>query len=1022
MTSSDPTPGTPAELLAHAAWLRQLAHSLVRDAQLADDLVQDTWLAALRRPPSTDRPVRPWLRRVIVNAARLRWRGEAHRGEREAATGAQRDSEAPSAAVLLERHETQLQLARLVGELEEPFRTTILLRFSEGLSPSEIARRLGVPAGTVRSRLSEGLERLRVRLDGLHRGDRRAWMALLTPLARPGAGSLGSMWAVAAAVAVLAIVGVVVAVGAGSDRERVVGAVPMQREATDGRGIPLGSSSGVLASRGPLARRIAGRVVREGVPVEGARVRLTSDSVRMGLEPGLEQRTAADGRFAFVVEGARQLEIGATVSGALAAIEHVDLRDPVAVPAPETLELALRPCVAALHGRVTDATGAPIPHAQLLREDVIGTETDAMGAYELCMLPVASASEQLRLVVRADGYGAVMLDAGLPGRVRRDFVLTPEAIVTGVARMADGRPVSGAKIVIERDDVGERRETEQTARNLGVTDAAGRFRIAGVGGGRQRISGEGERLIATPISVAVAAAGTREVEVVMQPTGVLRGRVEKAGAPVAGVLISVAGDGPSRITARSQADGGFVLEPVPAGEVSLVAWPFRVRSPERVVVTTRGPDPEVVVEVEALGAVNGVVHRHAALVPFARVCAGIPPARNTCTRADAAGRYSLEGLQPGAYVLFSDDAQVGAFVRDVEFSLAEAERRTLDIDLVSGARIAGTVVDPMGAPVADVHVRFTCLATGDVGRCVTDARGEFACGAMAGGGAYVAAVYASEDASVPFRFSGVASAPISLDDRDARVEGVHLAIVAARVTLQGTVVDATGAPVADARLRAWGDQLTAPEWLVSAPATATDQDGHFAISGLAPGTYALEIRTASGFRTVRHEVVAGAPPRELVVDPAQCAGSGGEQVTAIRARPAGPVIWDHRLQLVGWDVPERVRRGHSFSVALHYQVLAPLDRDFRIFIHLDGEHVRAANGDHEPVDGRCPTTTWRAGQHVVDRFTITIPESAAAGAYALWTGLFTGWAPRWINLPISDAPAAIRDSFDRIALGTVVVE
>ena len=50
----------PEKLLEHAAWLWRLAYHLVHDAGAADELVQETWAAALRRPPSTARPVRPW--------------------------------------------------------------------------------------------------------------------------------------------------------------------------------------------------------------------------------------------------------------------------------------------------------------------------------------------------------------------------------------------------------------------------------------------------------------------------------------------------------------------------------------------------------------------------------------------------------------------------------------------------------------------------------------------------------------------------------------------------------------------------------------------------------------------------------------------------------------------------------------------------------------------------------------------------------------------------------------------------
>src|SRR5262249_58694164 len=80
-------PPDPEELLGHAAWLRRLALSLVGPAGGADDLVQDTWLAALRRPPARPGPLRPWLAEVLRNLVRMRRRASAvraeHRGEGE---------------------------------------------------------------------------------------------------------------------------------------------------------------------------------------------------------------------------------------------------------------------------------------------------------------------------------------------------------------------------------------------------------------------------------------------------------------------------------------------------------------------------------------------------------------------------------------------------------------------------------------------------------------------------------------------------------------------------------------------------------------------------------------------------------------------------------------------------------------------------------------------------------------------------------------------------------------------------
>ena len=73
------TPASMEELLEHEGWVQGLARSLVHDPAAAEDLVQETWLAALRRPPMNDRPLRPWLGRVVRNFASERRRRDSRR-------------------------------------------------------------------------------------------------------------------------------------------------------------------------------------------------------------------------------------------------------------------------------------------------------------------------------------------------------------------------------------------------------------------------------------------------------------------------------------------------------------------------------------------------------------------------------------------------------------------------------------------------------------------------------------------------------------------------------------------------------------------------------------------------------------------------------------------------------------------------------------------------------------------------------------------------------------------------------
>ena len=188
-------------LLRHSDWLSALARRLVVSTR-ADDLVQDTWLAALHNPPHAVRSPRAWLSRVARRLARLRDPAA------EASTLARDDL--PPADEVVARIEEERLLARLVVELEEPHRSVILQRFYGGLSAARIARTSGVPAATVRTRLRRALLLLRERLEREHGCDRRGWPLASLFLVRetgalatagPGALLMGTKTTVALAVA-----------------------------------------------------------------------------------------------------------------------------------------------------------------------------------------------------------------------------------------------------------------------------------------------------------------------------------------------------------------------------------------------------------------------------------------------------------------------------------------------------------------------------------------------------------------------------------------------------------------------------------------------------------------------------------------------------------------------------------------------------------------------------------------------------------------------------------------------------
>jgi RNA polymerase sigma factor (sigma-70 family) len=196
MSATNPTPGhlTAADVEAHAGWLRRLARSLVDDGAAADDLTQAAWveLAQRRARGGVVRDVRAWLGTVVRRrAGRDAGRGRARR-ERERRVA--RGEALPSTDELLSSLEATRLVTESLASLGEPYRSTLLLRFQEDLSPAEIASRQGLPAGTVRARIHRGLNQLRARLDRRTGGRREAWCSALLrlpPSAIPSAWKIG---------------------------------------------------------------------------------------------------------------------------------------------------------------------------------------------------------------------------------------------------------------------------------------------------------------------------------------------------------------------------------------------------------------------------------------------------------------------------------------------------------------------------------------------------------------------------------------------------------------------------------------------------------------------------------------------------------------------------------------------------------------------------------------------------------------------------------------------------------------
>ena len=173
--------------LPHLDDLYTLARYLMRNATDAEDAVQECYLRALRHFDSYRGPaMKPWLLAILRNVCNAEF---ARRGKEEVPTDFAQDEsvaedmpmwQEPQASPekLILRQQDSATIRRLVADLPEPFRETIVLREVNDLSYQEIAEIAGVPVGTVMSRLARARAMLR-----------SAWNAAEAATSRPATAS-----------------------------------------------------------------------------------------------------------------------------------------------------------------------------------------------------------------------------------------------------------------------------------------------------------------------------------------------------------------------------------------------------------------------------------------------------------------------------------------------------------------------------------------------------------------------------------------------------------------------------------------------------------------------------------------------------------------------------------------------------------------------------------------------------------------------------------------------------------------
>ena len=986
----------PEELLSQADWVRGLARRLVTDDSRADDLAQETFLAWLTRPPQTGERLRGWLATVTRYRARSEHRRETRQRAREAA--AARPEALPTDEDVLDRAELHRNLVGAVFALEEPYRTTVLLRYFEGMDTDAVAKQQGIERATVRSRLKRGIERLRRELDETC-GGRSTWMVAMAGLAEAPWASAG----VAGDSGTSSSLSSSSSTPASSSAASPTWVVPKAGVALSGLtvgGILMSIKSLVVATVAAVA--IVGAVFyfapdEKGAP--GAQSGATNETARVESDDTVR----------------RSDSIGETRGPALAdTAETVVASDPLAIP-------PVASAYGSIEGTVTDAEGHPL--SEIVLHAVIAPRAPELDiGFEIDMPVTIPAKDdpKYRAVSDVDGrftvaqlppgrYALVAQGAGYRTEtvkdleVERDVATTvttqlqPGLSISGVVRTPLGRPAPFATVTARRGlvtmEAGGGRmisvsfDTHVVGGRAGRSpgdletqaDEQGRFVIDGLSEGAYELRGQhAEWAGATLDSVA---AGSEGVELELERGGSIVGVVQlPSGMAAEGAMVTAspraAGGMPGMRMGRAQArsantdeNGRFVLEGVSPGstalEVSLDGFP-----------TLEGSRVEVqagrTVKDVTLMLVRGADIRGRVLDPEGEPVAGARVELSSGSRwmgamsvdeavTDADGNYAFRAQRIGDELRLV--AKHDAYVESgEELVVIERDLALPDLQLLPAASVRGRVVDGAGNGVAGAEVSLRKVRRDDEGafttriieealgsrgaRAITDENGEFVVTPVAEGG-YTLRVAAD---GYP-KYEGVEF----FVDEGAEFDHAIVRLQEGRSIL-GVVVDANGEPLVGAEVRATKANSSRVMMIGgmgmggAGPRATTDRNGRFVIEGLEDVRYEL-FAQKEGMAPLRRGGVTPGPDEVRLTLAAQ----GGVRGWVTDAATGAPVT--------------------SFSVGRGGRGLPGLDPEALLrsggvgpVEHPDGEFT---------LDGLDPGThelTFKADGYVKQAVTVDVPS------------------------------------------------
>ena len=733
-------------IAAQAKWLRRLTRSLVVQEDRADDVLQETLLVALQHQGRPVRSIRPWLARVAFNFARKLSTEDGRRRELQWDCAAERS--VPSPCTVLARAEMQHVLSEAVLSLDEPYRSTILLRFLDELSCAEMARHMRVPVETVRTRVKRGLKQLRAKLD-LDRGSCRAWAVpilgvtgfeRLAPSGGAGAAVLGSIvlvgsmgkFSVAMSVAVLAVLswmfwpdttgGDLHPDSARAPTELAAGGAMRTRVAEQREPVAADPVAGSKpATTGSLLVRVVYADDESPAPGVGLRVGHRSDRD----SPFGAQRVRTDEDGIARVAGLRLGEVMVETDRDLVPTHRAE----ISAGSETELTIALKTGVdvsgivvnrddVGIAGAAIIVGNWAIPHRKL--QPVTTTGTDGR-------FVIRAANPDHRVSAIAAGY-APSPQYGLRGRRNGKFTLrlvltVPGGAVRGRVEGPEGETVAGAvlrfgsekmnrsMIVLPNGASGMERLPVEVR-----TNEDGIFHVDCLAPGDNPVAVRADGLAPWSGVCQVVAHGETPLVVRLSRGVVCNGTVsDHAGQPLSGVEVR-SGEvaALAYLRTRTAADGSYRLAELPPGEVELVAdggkrgmqwtkiqgmdgetlrWDVRFKS-------------DVVLHGRVL-SLQGDPVAGAAVGISTMLKEGVPRRPMSTVRTDREGRFSYPTCpEDGVAVWFLKQGYSQAHRTGVKPGDGEVVLWVEKFGEPS-VRIKGKVVDPQGNPVGNATVSGT---------------------------------------------------------------------------------------------------------------------------------------------------------------------------------------------------------------------------------------------------------------------------------------------------------------------------